>query len=221
MSGSPGSRWTVLLPVKPFALGKSRLGSWAGAARRDIARAIFLDTMGAILHTPEVCRLIVVTADPEAHALAAGAGAEGIHEASVGGLNAAARLGAAAAAAAAAGHGAGVRTDPVAVVAADLPALKPRELASVLAEAGPHPRAVLADHRGHGSTVLTAQDPSFLLPGFEGASRARHAANGAYEIAHSGVPGARLDVDVPGDLALAAALGLGTHTAAVQANLPQ
>ncbi|KUL65352.1 hypothetical protein ADL28_06755 [Streptomyces violaceusniger] len=219
MSGSPGSRWTVLLPVKPFALGKSRLGSWAGAARRDIARAIFLDTMDAILHTPEVCRLIVVTADPEAHALAAGAGAEGIHEASVGGLNAAARLGAAAAAAA--GHGAGVRTDPVAVVAADLPALKPRELASVLAEAGPHPRAVLADHRGHGSTVLTAQDPSFLLPGFEGASRARHAANGAYEIAHSGVPGARLDVDVPGDLALAAALGLGTHTAAVQANLPQ
>ncbi|WP_247204335.1 2-phospho-L-lactate guanylyltransferase [Streptomyces sp. AgN23] len=211
----------MLLPVKPFALGKSRLGSWAGAARRDIARAIFLDTMGAILHTPEVCRLIVVTADPEAHALAAGAGAEGIHEASVGGLNAAARLGAAAAAAAAAGHGAGVRTDPVAVVAADLPALKPRELASVLAEAGPHPRAVLADHRGHGSTVLTAQDPSFLLPGFEGASRARHAANGAYEIAHSGVPGARLDVDVPGDLALAAALGLGTHTAAVQANLPQ
>lgn len=217
MSGSPGSRWTVLLPVKPFALGKSRLGSWAGAARRDIAWAVFLDTMDAILHTPEVCRLIVVTADPEAHALAAGAGAEGIHEASVGGLNAAARLGAAAAA----GHGAGVRTDPVAVVAADLLALKPRELASVLAEASRHPRAVLADHRGHGSTVLTAQDPSFLLPGFEGASRARHAANGACEIAHSGVPGARLDIDVPGDLALAAALGLGTHTAAVQANLPQ
>ncbi|GAA0670599.1 2-phospho-L-lactate guanylyltransferase [Streptomyces malaysiensis subsp. malaysiensis] len=217
MSGSPGSRWTVLLPVKPFALGKSRLGSWAGAARRDIARAVFLDTMDAILHTPEVCRLIVVTADPEAHALAAGAGAEGIHEASVGGLNAAARLGAAAAA----DHGTGVRTGPVAVVAADLPALKPRELASVLAEAGRHPRAVLADHRGHGSTILTAQDPSFLLPGFEGASRARHAANGAYEIAHSGVPGARLDIDVPGDLALAAALGLGTHTAAVQANLPQ
>ncbi|MFJ6598509.1 2-phospho-L-lactate guanylyltransferase [Streptomyces violaceusniger] len=207
----------MLLPVKPFALGKSRLGSWAGAARRDIARAVFLDTMDAILHTPEVCRLIVVTADPEAHALAAGAGAEGIHEASVGGLNAAARLGAAAAA----GHGAGVRTDPVAVVAADLLALKPRELASVLAEASRHPRAVLADHRGHGSTVLTAQDPSFLLPGFEGASRARHAANGAYEIAHSGVAGARLDIDVPGDLALAAALGLGTHTAAVQANLPQ
>lgn len=217
MSGSPGSRWTVLLPVKPFALGKSRLGSWAGAARRDIARAVFLDTMDAILHTPEVCRLIVVTADPEAHALAAGAGAEGIHEASVGGLNAAARLGAAAAA----DHGTGVRTGPVAVVAADLPALKPRELASVLAEAGRRPRAVLADHRGHGSTILTAQDPSFLLPGFEGASRARHAANGAYEIAHSGVPGARLDIDVPGDLALAAALGLGTHTAAVQANLPQ
>ncbi|MFE9069277.1 2-phospho-L-lactate guanylyltransferase [Streptomyces violaceusniger] len=207
----------MLLPVKPFALGKSRLGSWADAARRDIARAVFLDTMDAILHTPEVCRLIVVTADPEAHALAAGAGAEGIHEASVGGLNAAARLGAAAAA----GHGAGVRTDPVAVVAADLLALKPRELASVLAEASRHPRAALADHRGHGSTVLTAQDPSFLLPGFEGASRARHAANGAYEIAHSGVPGARLDIDVPGDLALAAALGLGTHTAAVQANLPQ
>ncbi|NUH39318.1 2-phospho-L-lactate guanylyltransferase [Streptomyces samsunensis] len=217
MSGSPGSHWTVLLPVKPFALGKSRLGSWAGAARRDIARAVFLDTMDAILHTPEVCRLIVVTADPEAHALAAGAGAEGIHKASVGGLNAAARLGAAAAA----DHGTGVRTDPVAVVAADLPALKPRELASVLAEAGRRPRAVLADHRGHGSTILTAQDPSFLLPGFEGASRARHAANGAYEIAHSGVPGARLDIDVPGDLALAAALGLGTHTAAVQANLPQ
>ncbi|MEU5613653.1 2-phospho-L-lactate guanylyltransferase [Streptomyces sparsogenes] len=205
------------MPVKPFAQGKSRLGPWAGAARRDIARAVFLDTMDAILHTPQVCRLIVVTADPEAHALAAGAGAEGIREASAGGLNAAARLGAAAAA----GHGAGARTDPVAVVAADLPALKPRELASVLAEASRHPRAVLADHRGHGSTVLTAQDPSFLLPGFEGASRARHAATGAYEIAHSGVPGARLDIDVPGDLALAAALGLGTHTAAVQANLPQ
>src|SRR5690606_9828833 len=52
--------WNVVIPVKPAALGKSRL-EIPGVDRIELARAIALDTIEA---AAQVARVIVVTADP-------------------------------------------------------------------------------------------------------------------------------------------------------------
>ena len=52
--------WTVVIPLKPPAQGKTRLGSDAA-----LARAIALDTVEAAARAIQVSRLIVVTADDE------------------------------------------------------------------------------------------------------------------------------------------------------------
>jgi 2-phospho-L-lactate guanylyltransferase len=201
------TRWTVLLPVKPFAVGKSRLAPWAGARRADWARAFYLDTLHAVARTPAVRRVVVVTADAEARALAARAGVEVVDDTPARGLNTAVHRGAA--------HVAGLTGRPTAVLTADLPALRPEELGRVLAVARRHPRAFLADHAGSGTTVLTAGAPHLLVPRFEGASRVRHAAAGAHELAVADVSGARLDVDTPVDLGAALSLGVGPHSRAL------
>ncbi|WP_395365305.1 2-phospho-L-lactate guanylyltransferase [Streptomyces sp. YH02] len=202
---SPG--WTVVLPVKPFPLAKSRLAAWAGDSRTDWARAFFLDTLHSVSRTPEVSRLVVVTADASARALAREHGAECVEEVSPRGLNSAVRAGAARASVR------GART--VAVLTADLPALRPQELSRVLGAAAAHRRAFLTDHTGIGTTVLTARAPTLLMPRFEGASRRRHAASGAVELDVADVPGARLDIDTPDDLVAARDLGLGSYSRAM------
>ena len=208
MAAAKAVPWTVLLPVKPFARGKSRLAAWAGADRASWARAFFLDTLASAVRAPGVERVIVVTSDPQARALARLAGADTARDTPAAGLNAAVRRGVRQAEA----------SRPVAVLTADLPALRPGELARVLAEAGTRHRAFLADHTGLGTTVLTARTPALLQPRFEGASRTRHAASGAHEITCPDVPGARLDVDTPEDLATAARdLGLGPCSASLWA----
>jgi len=205
------TRWTVLLPVKPFALGKSRLAPWAGANRADWARAFYLDTLDAVFHTPLVQHVIVVTADSEAHVLAVRAGAEVADDTPVCGLNAAVYRGAT--------HAAGPTGRPVAVLTADLPALRPEELKQVLTDARHHPRAFLTDHTGSGTTILTASTPQMLLPRFEGASRTQHAVTGAHELTIPNVPGARLDVDTPMDLGAALSLGVGPYSTALRPNM--
>ena len=52
------AQWTVIIPVKPAAIGKSRLGLGP-----ELARAIALDTVAAVVACDAVDRVIVVTAD--------------------------------------------------------------------------------------------------------------------------------------------------------------
>ncbi|MGB4779529.1 MAG: 2-phospho-L-lactate guanylyltransferase, partial [Microbacterium sp.] len=67
-----GGDWVVMIPVKPFALGKSRLADDA-AGRAEVARAIALDTVDAVLAVGAVRRVVVVTADEDVvHVLPAG-----------------------------------------------------------------------------------------------------------------------------------------------------
>ncbi|MDP9027112.1 MAG: 2-phospho-L-lactate guanylyltransferase, partial [Actinomycetota bacterium] len=51
-------KWTVIIPVKPAASAKSRLGLGP-----ELARAIALDTVAAVVACEAVLRVIVVTAD--------------------------------------------------------------------------------------------------------------------------------------------------------------
>lgn len=198
--------WSLVVPLKPLEVAKSRLAAAAGALRPALALAFALDTVDAVLECREVADVTVITDDPTAGAEAAGLGALVVADAPAAGLNAALS------------HGAGLvrRRRPSAWVAAlngDLPALRPGELGSVLRDAARLPgRAFLADTAGPGTTLLTASPGVALSPGFGGASRARHLASGAREITLPGVPSVRQDVDTAADLDAARALGLGPRT---------
>jgi 2-phospho-L-lactate guanylyltransferase len=219
--GAGAGAWSLVVPLKPLAAAKSRLMVPASGLRPALALAFALDTVAAALACPKVADVTVVTDDPLAGAEAAALGAAVLPDAPAG-LNAALRYGAervrsracdqatAPRGGTSSGAGAGLG---VGALNGDLPALRPAELAEVLAEAARLPgRAFLADAAGLGTTLLTASPGVALSPGFGGASRARHLASGAREITLPAVPSVRQDVDTAADLAAARALGLGPRT---------
>jgi 2-phospho-L-lactate/phosphoenolpyruvate guanylyltransferase len=202
--------WTVVLPVKPFLRAKSRLTTPFGISRTDLAHAFFGDTLEAVLGTAGVGDVLVVTGDEQATAEARSAGALTVPDHPPAGLNAALRS-------AAARLQALGTSGPLAVLTADLPALRSGELSEVLNVAAGHQRAFLADHTRRGTTLLAAAHPQWLEPAFEGSSRERHRRAGAHEITGLDVPSVRLDVDTVDDLRLAGRLGVGRRTRAVLA----
>ena len=236
MTESARFSWTVLLPVKVLARAKSRLAVLAGDRRRELALAFASDTVTAALACPEVARVLVVTSDPVAGRLLAGLGAVIVADepadrsATRGGAAAAAapsvigELGVQDALNAALRHGAAVaaRRWPgtgLAALTADLPALSPAELATALRAASPAPAAFVPDAAGVGTTLYAVPPGGEFRPLFGGASRARHAAAGAVELAAGDLTGLRRDVDTPDDLRAALALGVGPFTRAAAANL--
>src|SRR5690242_14702205 len=241
MTDSARFSWTVLLPVKVLARAKSRLAVLAGDRRGELALALASDTVAAVLACPEVARVVVVTSDPEAGPLLAALGAIVVPDepadrpaslestgaprgASVAGvlgdlgvqdlLNAALRHGAAVAARRWPGTG-------LAALTADLPAVRPAELAAALRAAGAAPglAAFVPDAAGVGTTLYAVPPGGEFRPLFGGASRARHAAAGAIELDLGAFTGLRRDVDTPDDLREALSLGVGPFTRAVAADL--
>ena len=245
MTDSARFSWTVLLPVKVLARAKSRLAALAGDRRGELALALASDTVCAVLACEEVARVIVVTSDPVAGPLLATLGAVvvpdepsdltaglGAHRtlasadirADAGGvlgdlgvqdaLNAALRHGAAVAARRWPGTG-------LAALTADLPAVSPAELAGALRAAGASPgrAAFVPDAAGVGTTLSAVPPGGEFRPLFGGASRARHAADGATELDLEDVTGLRRDVDTPDDLREALTLGVGPFTRAAAADL--
>ncbi len=233
MTDSAPFSWTVLLPVKVLARAKSRLAVLAGDRRRELALALAADTVTAAQACPVVARVIVVTSDPVAAPLLTALGAivvsdepatlDGPASADLGVqdlLNAALRHGAAVAARRWPGTG-------LAALTADLPALRPAELATALlaAEAAgatgaaPGRAAFVPDAAGVGTTLYAVAPGGDFSPLFGGASRARHAASGAAEIELDDTAGLRRDVDTPEDLQVVLTLGAGPRTTALAGEL--
>jgi 2-phospho-L-lactate guanylyltransferase len=253
MTDSARFSWTVLLPVKVLARAKSRLAVLAGDRRRELALAFASDTVTAARACPEVARVVVVTSDPVAGRLLAGLGAvivadepadraaalatRGGAAGSGAGPDAVDDLGVQDALNAALRHGAAVAAlrwpgTGLAALTADLPALRPAELAAALRAAAAGPldtpgaqdgRAVRAsfvpDAAGVGTTLYAVPPGGEFRPLFGGASRARHAASGAAELSVDDMAGLRRDVDTPDDLRTALALGVGSFTQATAASL--
>ena len=125
MPATPTDRFAVLVPVKPPAFAKSRLRDLGDDARRDLAAAFAADTVTAAAACPLVDRVLVVTDD---HVLARGLadlGADVIPDGTSDDLNGTL------AQAAAEMH----RRRPdlrLVALCADLPALRPEELAAAL-----------------------------------------------------------------------------------------
>ncbi|MEU5520285.1 2-phospho-L-lactate guanylyltransferase [Streptomyces sp. NPDC093250] len=206
-------QWTLVVPLKPLAEAKSRLSDTAGdGLRPGLALAFAQDTVAAALECPAVRDVVVVTNDALAARELAALGAGIVPDEPRGGLNAAL-------AHAAAAVGSARRAACVAALNADLPALRPTELARVLDTAAEFPRAFLADAAAVGTTLLAASQGRELRPFFGPASRLRHRASGAVELGLDAVDSVRQDVDTGEDLRAALALGVGPRTAAVAARL--
>ncbi|MGH1562511.1 2-phospho-L-lactate guanylyltransferase [Mumia sp. DW29H23] len=186
------ARWTLVVPIKDTAVGKSRLAS-LGAQRPALARAMALDTVEAALGSRLVGRVVVVTSDPAlARAMvddvAPGRDTSVELVADPGtGLRDAVLVGARA-----------VERGPLAVLTGDLPGLRPDDLDLVLDQAARYDVAVVADADDVGTTLLAVADPSSLDPRFGESSLAAHRAQGAVPIAAP--VGLRRDVDLPAHL---------------------
>ena len=201
--------WSVVVPAKRLPLAKTRLTplppGMAGppeAAHDRLVLALLADTVAAALASPAVTGVLVVTDDPAAAAEITGLGAHAVPDEPDAGLNPALAHGARATGGAA-----------VAALSSDLPALRPAELTAALAAAEVAPRCFVADAQGSGTTLLTAAGTD-LSPAFGTGSAQRHAAGGAVPLTGSW-PGLARDVDTPGDLRAALALGVGPRTAAL------
>lgn len=202
----------LVIPVKTLDRAKTRLrgatdnGAGDPVWHRSLVLALVRDTVAAAAATPNISGLLVVTSDPTVAGVLAAEGIHTVPDAPAAGLNAALA------------HGAelvtrGTPGARVGALQADLPALRPMELAAALDEAGER-RAFCADRIGTGTTLLLASVGGRLDPRFGPNSAASHAASGARPILGT-LSSLRCDVDVADDLAAAAALGLGPRTSAL------
>ncbi|MCO8271986.1 2-phospho-L-lactate guanylyltransferase [Actinoplanes sp. TRM 88003] len=197
--------WVAVMPVKRLGAAKSRLRGAVPAARHgDLALAMVRDTATAVLATPAVAELLVVTDDPVTAEAVAALGARVVPDRPAAGLNEAMRYGA--------DQIAGPATHR-AVLAGDLPALRPHQLDAALAAARPG-RAFVADAAGSGTVLLAVAPGEPLDPRFGLGSAAAHAASGARPL-EGDWPGLRQDVDTPADLRTVLGLGAGGHTCAL------
>ncbi len=203
--------WRVLIPVKELAVAKTRLSRYAGSARPDLALAFAVDTVAAALAAGPVGTVLVVTDDDLVRAQVLEVGAEVVGDDPRAGLNPALVH---AARTARERYGAG----PVAALSADLPALRPVDLATALSCAADLPACFVADVDGTGTTLLAARDDGDLDPRFGHRSRARHAAAGVVELT-APLVSLRRDVDTEVDLHDARRLGVGPRTSEVLARL--
>jgi 2-phospho-L-lactate guanylyltransferase len=198
--------WVAVVPVKALPEAKSRLDR---DDRADLALAMATDTVAAAAACDAVIAVVVVTDDRRARD-ALEPLATVVPDEPDRGLNDALAHGGRVAAARWPDAG-------VAVLTADLPALRPDHLAVALAAAGQVPRALVADAAGHGTVLLTARPGVELAPAFGDRSRDAHRAAGVSDLTDGlagDVPGLRRDVDTLDDLAAAHQIGLGRATRA-------
>lgn len=207
MTGAQGPGWAVIIPVKPTAVGKSRL-ELTTVDRVTLARAIALDTIAAAAACPSVDQVYVVTDDGALIARAFDIpGLRFVPEddgtGRPRGIDAAVAVGADAA-------GVGM---PRAALLGDLPALRPEDLDAALTAAGRLDRGVVPDAEGTGTTLVTAGSGIPLLTSFGAQSYARHLALGCVPLEIADTSSVRHDVDTSDQLEVATGLGLGPRTA--------
>lgn len=206
------ARWAVVVPVKELAVAKTRL-ALAPADRATLALAMAADVVAAAAACEVVDGVVVVTNDLRAAAALEPLGARVVADVSDAGLNPALADGARFARSWWPRAG-------VAALASDVPCVTPRDLGAALVAAAAYDRAVLADARGDGTTLLTARPGVALEPRYGPFSRHAHVTAGATPLPYGRWPLLERDVDTPADLAAAVALGVGPATTAALDSRP-
>jgi 2-phospho-L-lactate guanylyltransferase len=192
--------WDVVLPVKGGSAAKSRLRAPAG-----LALAMALDCVEAVVGAAPVARAVVVTGDETVATGTSALGAHVVRQPPPGGLRDAVERGLRAA-----------RPGPVAVLLADLPCLRPDDLATALDGAARllasgAPSVLVPDAEGSGTVLLAAAAANDLRHAFGAGSARRHRDLGAVDL--DAPPRLRRDVDTRDDLVHAERLGVGPRTA--------
>jgi 2-phospho-L-lactate/phosphoenolpyruvate guanylyltransferase len=204
MSDQSSQRYAVLVPVKPPAVGKSRLaGLGDGTSRRRLAESFAQDTVLACLRADTVHQVLVVTDDAQFSYVLSALGCAAIPDGVSGDLNATLRQ------AAAEARRRWPDLVPVAVCA-DLPALRADDLDAVLRSLTGTEPSFVPDAAGIGTTMYVAGHDEFD-PHFGPESRAAHLEAGAREVGDAPAS-VRRDVDDPDDLDDAVLLGVGAAT---------
>ncbi|MGF6880673.1 2-phospho-L-lactate guanylyltransferase [Nocardia sp. GAS34] len=200
----------AVIAVKNLERAKSRLADELPPADRSrLVLAMLSDTVNAAL-AAGIGSVTVVTPDPLVAAAVRALGCVA-HPDPAAGTD---LLNSALADAAAAVRGRHGAVDLLALQA-DLPALRPAELADALDTAPATGRALVADHTGRGTAALLVRDGTApLAPLFGPDSARRHADSGAKDLVGDW-PGLRLDVDTAADLNAALSLGVGPATTAL------
>ncbi|HSE95631.1 MAG TPA: coenzyme F420-0:L-glutamate ligase [Methylomirabilota bacterium] len=201
----------AVVPAKDFGTAKQRLGAALSAgARAALARAMLEDVLAA-LTAAGLDRILVVTPDADAAALATAAGAEVLVETASAGHTAAVHRGLARARELAAAV--------VLTVPGDLPCLTAGEVRQILDACGPAPAAVFVPSRsGLGTNAACLAPPDAVPLRFGEPSFADHLAAArtrAIEPVVLELAGAGLDIDRPEDLGELLVRGAETRAAAV------
>ncbi|WP_029150335.1 2-phospho-L-lactate guanylyltransferase [Microbacterium indicum] len=198
-------RWSIVVPVKATATGKSRLDG-APVDHSSLALAIALDTVQAAAAAKRVDEVVVVSSDAQVQAGVEGIdGARCIPDPGMG-LNGAVRVGLERAA-----------NDARAALLGDVPALDPSDLDAALDLAERSERSVVVDAEGSGSTLVAWRAPGTFEPHFGPDSAALHRGSGFAPLEVPQGSTVRRDVDTLEQLQAAAALGLGPRTTSLLA----
>jgi 2-phospho-L-lactate/phosphoenolpyruvate guanylyltransferase len=195
--------WVIALPLKGLARAKTRI-SLPPRVRSALALAMALDTAAAVRACPAVAAVWVVCDDQVGSAFEA-LGCRVLPDPGAG-LNGAL----------VAARDRVLADDPDAAFAslvADLPALRPADLATALTEAVGHPRSFVPDADGTGTTLLAALPGAVYAPAYGRASAESHRRSGAVPLDLPAGSTLRADIDTVADLGRTARGGIGPRTA--------
>ena len=194
--------YALLIPVKDGRAAKSRLGVGDDAERAQLMAAFARDAITAATAVLGTSVHVVGDADALAEVLD-GLDVTVLPDEGDGQLNRALSR-------------AWARLDRpdlgTAVLLADLPCLRPADLAAALADGGD--RRFVADSAGTGTTLLVTPPGTDLDPRFGAGSALAHTESGARPVT-APLASLRLDVDTTEDLEAALRFGVGVHTAKV------
>jgi 2-phospho-L-lactate guanylyltransferase len=205
-----------ILPVKRLDWAKSRLsGALSPEQRRSLAAALMQNALLALLDSIALERVVVVSADPEALAMAREHGAQVLAETSGGGLNQA--LSDARTEAVRAG------ATSLLVLASDLPLVKPSDVQTFVREMKGRGVVLAPDRRRQGTNALLLRPAGAIEFAFGADSFERHlllAREAGLDSRISELPGLAFDIDLPEDLDDLHRLGWKLPAALQQATTP-
>ena len=190
--------WAIV-PVKPIRRGKSRLAKVLSESERaDLNWRLLNHTLKVLCSVREIGRVLVVSRDPEALALARDFGALTLQEEGVPKLNTALKR------ATLFLHQYTLRS--ILILPVDLPLLSSDDIRQVIAsDPGPPGVVIVPDRHRQGTNVLLVDPPGFLEYEYGPGSFERHCecarrVNARLHVVD--LPALALDIDCPDDLEL-------------------
>ena len=190
-------RTVAILPVKSFGDAKQRLTADLGEPQQLLAEQMVTRVLGVLCAAESIERVLVVTREPIAAAIAAELGAEVVDEPSLQGHSAAALRGV--------DHAIALGADRVLLAAGDCPLLTASEVDELLGRHEEPGVVILADRHGAGTNGLLLTPPDAIEPAFGPGSRDRHATladQAGVPSSVESIQGFAIDVDTAEDLAL-------------------